>query len=273
MRYKKKIGIVERTCIQCNETFTVNLQDSYSVRIKLCSDECTKKRTKHQYEEFILRRREKKGLSLYANCKECGKEFFKGSGRGHHNRVCCSEDCRAKRASWFSKEQTEKAKLKAGVCKINGCNGSATRDKFTVCEAHYCMFRRNGNYEGQYRSPTSKQGNYIRVNGKPAKKHPMSTKTSGMLYEHRMVAYDARNGICEPCFWCGKELEWENCVIDHLNEDKHDNRPENLLIACTHCNRARGAMLGFIARMKESSLPVFYEAIGEYRKKHSNKVS
>lgn len=258
-------SLVEKVCIQCDSLFTVNL--SYSPRKKLCSEDCIKKRKKYSYDKFIIRRRESKGLSLYSNCKECGNEFFKGSGRGHHSRVYCSDECKAKRYRWFSKKQTEKIKAKAGICKINGCNGLATRDKFTVCEAHYCMFRRNGNYNGKYKSPTAKQGNYIRVNGKEAKKHYMATDKSGLLYEHRMVAYDVRNGICEPCFWCGIELDWKSCVIDHLNEDKHDNSPENLLISCVKCNRARGSILGFVERMKEDSLPIFYEAINAYRKK------
>lgn len=164
-----------------------------------------------------------------------------------------------------AKLSAQDRKERSPFCKINGCRGKSTR-KGGVCENHYGKMRRTGSYDGLVRSSKASHGNYIRMVGNGANKHPMASQKSKMLYEHRMVAYDSRNGVCEECFWCGKELTWESCVIDHLNEHKHDNRPENLLISCTNCNRARGAMLGFIARMKTDSLPIFYEAISEYRK-------
>lgn len=263
---KNKILTEDKNCIECGEKFTINLQDHRSMKRSLCSEKCKDERKNKQYEDFIIRRREKKGLSLYADCLECGENFFKGAGRGHHARVCCSKECSEKRAKFFSNEQHKKMKLKAGICKISGCRSPALRNKFTVCEAHYCMHRRTGSYEGKIRNPRATDGTYVRIIGKGSQEHPMASQKSKVLYEHRMVAYDSRNGVCEECFWCGKELTWESCVIDHLNEHKHDNRPENLLISCTHCNRARGAMLGFIARMKTDSLPIFYEAISEYRK-------
>lgn len=267
MKYKKKTGTIERNCVQCDQPFKINLQDSYAIRRKICSEECIQKRRDQQYEEFIIRRRIKKGLSLEGKCPECGKTFLKGTGRGQQTRVYCSDECLSKKAKRVSKEYIEKRKTKAGVCKVIGCRGLAVREKYTVCEAHYCMHRRTGSYEGKIRNHRVTDGKYVRIIGKGSGDHPIASKKSKILYEHRMVAYDSRNGICEPCFWCGTKLDWENCVIDHLNEDKHDNRPDNLLIACTNCNRARGALLDFIFRMKESSVPVFYEAIIEYRKK------
>ena len=38
-------------------------------------------------------------------------------------------------------------------------------------------------------------------------------------------------------------------VVDHLNEVKTDNRPENLVISCNRCNRARGAAAVILSRI------------------------
>jgi 5-methylcytosine-specific restriction endonuclease McrA len=54
-------------------------------------------------------------------------------------------------------------------------------------------------------------------------------------------------------------------VIDHLDEDKANNAPANLVVACNPCNRARGAMLPFIAGMTEQALQVFIDRVMAYR--------
>lgn len=72
-------------------------------------------------------------------------------------------------------------------------------------------------------------------------KHPLSQR--GRLGEHRMVLYDKIGPGPHKCHWCGKELEWGGIlgiVADHLNEDRSDNRPENLAPSCHSCNANRG---------------------------------
>lgn len=202
---------------------------------------------------------------LERKCSVCSKVFKYENGRGKHSKQFCSLDCKSFRKKELAKKYSNNKKQNSDFCKITGCRGKATR-KDNVCENHYCKMRRTGSYAGLIRSQKAVHGNYIRMVGNGASQHPMASKNSKMLYEHRMVAYDSREGKCEDCFWCGKELTWSSCVIDHLNELKHDNSPENLLISCRHCNRARGALLGFVRRMKEESLSIFWNAILEYRK-------
>jgi hypothetical protein len=90
-------------------------------------------------------------------------------------------------------------------------------------------------------------GNLYRVLRVPG--HPLANDV-GDVYHHRLVAYADRHGICGPCHWCGVALDWPEAVIDHLNEDKADNRPENLVVACNDCNRGRGAILSFLWRLQ-----------------------
>lgn len=76
--------------------------------------------------------------------------------------------------------------------------------------------------------------------------HPLAY-TGGMLAEHRKVLYD-RLGCesldCEhECYWgCGKVLTWGGTYgicADHLDGDKLNNDPENLVPSCSGCNTKR----------------------------------
>lgn len=70
-------------------------------------------------------------------------------------------------------------------------------------------------------------------------KHPLADRR-GRVYEHRAVLFDCLSGGRLPCFWCGTPLEWlVNLFVDHLNHDRHDNRPENLVPSCNGCNAGR----------------------------------
>jgi hypothetical protein len=69
-------------------------------------------------------------------------------------------------------------------------------------------------------------------------------------HEHRMVFFKAAGKGPYACHWCGKAVlrmrgiryHPDKLVVDHLNTIRHDNRPENLVAACTLCNVTRTAM-------------------------------
>lgn len=79
------------------------------------------------------------------------------------------------------------------------------------------------------------------ING--AVKGPRAVKAT--VYEHKYVLYEKIGPGPHPCHWCGVPLNWipgtrEGALLaDHLNEDKRDNRPENLVPACNGCNTIR----------------------------------
>lgn len=79
---------------------------------------------------------------------------------------------------------------------------------------------------------------YVYVTGV---QHPLSTK--GLLYEHRQVLYDQIGPGPHECHWgCGRVLEWgtmEGICVDHLDDDKSNNTPENLAPSCFPCNITR----------------------------------
>lgn len=84
---------------------------------------------------------------------------------------------------------------------------------------------------------------YIRYVGY---KHPASTP-SGITGYHRIVLWDKLDGQDAVCHWCDKQLYWgktypqdnDALCVDHLNLDKSDNSPENLVPTCAVCNVTR----------------------------------
>lgn len=75
--------------------------------------------------------------------------------------------------------------------------------------------------------------------------HPLtgSGDLSGRVFEHRLVLWEKLG--CESldcqheCHWCGKPLTWTTIKADHVDEDKTNNDPENLVPSCNGCNITR----------------------------------
>lgn len=151
-------------------------------------------------------------------------------------------------------------------CVVHKCRSGVRSSGSPYCEKHYGRARRGVELAGE-RTPMHRyitKSGYVMV---IRVGHPMA-RNRGQVYEHRLVAYDAHGGECPGCYWCGKGLEWQAAVVDHLNEDKQDNRPENLLVCCNNCNRARGAILPFVAGMRSEAVGTFIDAIHAYRAAH-----
>lgn len=68
--------------------------------------------------------------------------------------------------------------------------------------------------------------------------------------KHRLVLWRYLDGQPAPCHWCGRDLVWRNqpggvdtLVPDHLDGDKRNNDPANLVPACHGCNTSRARTL------------------------------
>lgn len=192
-------------------------------------------------------------------CQTCGKTFTYEVGRGRDRKHCC-DDCRAQ----YKKLLQERRLKSLPRCSVVGCNSPAVRVGAGLCEKHYTRMRRTGTLDarkvvGRYVTGSG----YIKV---LRRGHPMAD-ANGHAFEHRVVAFEDAGGVCPSCFWCGCDLDWGSAVVDHLNENKQDNRPDNLVVSCNDCNRARGALLPFVARMNTDALDVFMERVREYHAK------
>jgi hypothetical protein len=75
--------------------------------------------------------------------------------------------------------------------------------------------------------------------------HPLA-QDNHQLGEHRAVLYDKIGTGLHLCHWqCGTLLTWgegqnDGIHVDHLDGDRLNNDPENLVPACWLCNFRRG---------------------------------
>lgn len=75
--------------------------------------------------------------------------------------------------------------------------------------------------------------------------HPLAN-SEGRILQHRKILYDTIGVGPHPCHWCGRQVEWRTgseavsaLVVDHLDHDKLNNDPSNLVPACNACNGKR----------------------------------
>ncbi|AUZ65788.1 hypothetical protein C2U53_19230 [Citrobacter sp. CFNIH10] len=69
--------------------------------------------------------------------------------------------------------------------------------------------------------------------------HPLACG-SPRVYEHRKVYYDKHGAGPFRCHWCAKTVGWDTLHIDHLDDCKTNNEPDNLVPSCPVCNQKRG---------------------------------
>ncbi|MGP1677875.1 MAG: HNH endonuclease [Burkholderiales bacterium] len=188
--------------------------------------------------------------SVTSECKQCHTLFSYLHTTGTP-KLHCSSDCR-KRYQIGNRPALLALKAK---CSVPGCGNKATRVSSGMCETHYYRMRRTGSTDKARPKYRYENRGYLKVLI-PA--HELAGK-DGCVPEHRLVMHAAHKGRCQPCFWCGVPLTWDDAVIDHLNEIKGDNAIGNLVTSCNNCNRARGAMLPFLRGMRPDALPVFIE--------------
>ena len=204
-------------------------------------------------------------------CKQCGSRFPKAqNGRP---RITCSPEChrlfydretwrrcsvdgcdnptRARDSLKCTRCYTVERKRSVGICTVAGCQEPATRSSRTICEKHYYRVRRNGSTDLAPVVESLRSNGYVMVK---APGHSLAGK-NGWAFEHRVVAFRKYGEGPHDCHWCGISLQWSEIVVDHINEVKTDNRPDNLVVACTPCNRARGSMISFIRRMQGHRIP------------------
>lgn len=203
-------------------------------------------------------------VEITDTCQNCGKSFAYSYVTGRRTEFC-SDVCR--------KEQRHKLattdRARCPQCSVDGCGSPATRRGTGLCEMHYYRVRRTGLVN---RNPVV--GRYVTGAGYIkilSQDHPLAEK-GGHVYEHRAVAYASHGGICPDCHWCGTKLDWPAAVVDHLNESKADNEASNLVVTCNNCNRARGALLPLVTRLRPDVLDQFLGLVREHHERTASDV-
>ncbi len=68
--------------------------------------------------------------------------------------------------------------------------------------------------------------------------HPLATK-AGYVYEHRHVAYEKYGSGQQTCHWCQCKLSWSEVDVDHVDWERSNNAPDNLVTSCAGCSGHR----------------------------------
>ena len=93
-----------------------------------------------------------------------------------------------------------------------------------------------------------------------------------MAVIHRVTLYNRIGPGLHPCHWCGKEVEWTRgnngettLVVDHLDDNRQNNEPDNLVPSCNVCNLRRSNKMmiqdGELWTMRGRAFPVRTRAI------------
>ena len=137
------------------------------------------------------------------------------------------------------------------VCRIPGCNKPRGRRRW--CRMHYMRWIRHGNPLGH--APTvGLNTNGYRVLTKHG--HPLATE-DGRIYKHRLVLFSVIGEGTHACHWCEKPVTWGvNLYADHVDDDRVNNTPENLVPSCNGCNITRPKATGSVRRPRTNRLKV-----------------
>jgi hypothetical protein len=170
--------------------------------------------------------------------------------------ACGVEECRkgAKSRGWCSAHyerwrkygdplgEAPKRPSRRNYCSVEQCDRVVVG--FDYCHMHYQRWKRHGNVDAGRPHRHMKEG-YVQVY-RPD--HALAN-ARGYVPEHRLVLFDKIGPGTHSCHWCGIGLEWRGrgraaLIADHLDENKVNNDPSNLVPSCTPCNgnraRARG---------------------------------
>lgn len=163
-------------------------------------------------------------------------------GKKRHFRKCSIDGCVKPKYSngfcqmhnWRVKHYGDPLRVRPErpLCSVDGC--SRVIKARGLCQLHFGRQKRGLPFD--YTRPTIAPQRY-RLLRHP--EHPLAD-ARGRVYEHRIVLFAQIGWMRVPCFWCGCGISFaEKLVPDHLNHDRQDNRPVNLVPSCNSCNAGR----------------------------------
>jgi len=161
--------------------------------------------------------------------------------------ICCIERCDRPRDRRHQSRMcvTHRCTNSQRTCSIERCG--KPHNSHGWCKEHYDRYLRHGDPTVVI-DRTSKgwlhDEGYRRLS---IPGHPLAS-SNGHVFEHRVVLYDKVGPGPHPCHWCTTPVDWSKSwphaddalVADHLDGNRLNNDPVNLVPACQLCNYTRG---------------------------------
>ena len=153
-----------------------------------------------------------------------------------------------KKEDWADPEYREKVLASSGTryteeVRKKISDSATERWKDETYREHMASLKRGRRFNGE-----PSKGSFVHSDGYVVRtgvvSHPLAV--AGWAYEHRMVLFDKIGDGSHQCYWCSREVIWGSSdrqaalCVDHLNSDRQDNSPENLVPSCFKCNWDRG---------------------------------
>jgi hypothetical protein len=125
-------------------------------------------------------------------------------------------------------------------CSVDDCDRPHARGGW--CGLHFQRWKRTGTTA----EPTAVIPDVKRYPVRKFTGHPLAS-TTGRALVHRVVLYNETGPGPHPCHWCGTSVRWESTyprdvdalVVDHVDHDRHNFQPTNLVPSCNPCNSRR----------------------------------
>lgn len=131
-------------------------------------------------------------------------------------------------------------------CRLDGCEKRGRSPYEDICSMHYHREYRHGDGDRTAWDVRTKDGSVYRRVKIPG--HPLARK-NGDVWEHRVVLYNKVGPGPQLCHHCDRRILWfvadpqkndpRLIQVDHLNNNRSDNRPDNLVPCCHRCNTRR----------------------------------
>jgi hypothetical protein len=122
------------------------------------------------------------------------------------------------------------------MCSIEGCERNVHARGW--CFRHYQTWRRHGDPTAAHVAEgyTTRRG-YRAVYRRD---HPLANG-NGSVLEHRAVLFDRIGPGGHACYHCAVTVSWEGGSLeaDHLDWNRQNNDPANLVPSCHPCNVRR----------------------------------
>jgi len=170
-------------------------------------------------------------------CERCGTKFTRNprySAERWEKARFCSRACGVRGGRWAAHEKPQSRNCE-------NCGGSFTPRPTATRPGRFCStacYHASGAPRGKKLDRVKAQ----RMRSAPG--HPIAPP-GGVVAVARLVLYDKIGPGSHPCHWCDESVRWivgcgpgepGTLIADHLDWDRNNDNPENLVASCHRCN-------------------------------------